>query len=197
MIKSHDEGVIKDLLQEALKKLESTSTLDSKLISDMNNNLSWILALTIAFTAFYNKQSDINRYTCVYIIIIGRQLILIMLTVILIFHKLILIRYERNKISYLELLRTHYIELKFDLSKLIDSPLLKDGIDIAKFINFFSDGCFLPSYDIERNKCISKYQTRSEKQGNLLKFTYYLAIVLFGIYVVGVVVLMAIKTLHN
>ncbi|MEO8712927.1 MAG: hypothetical protein ABI405_12420 [Parafilimonas sp.] len=60
MVFQLNDEQIKDLLQDAFKKIESKATQDSKLFSDMNNALNWILSLTTVMFVLYIRLSVSN-----------------------------------------------------------------------------------------------------------------------------------------
>ena len=141
-----DEDII-ELLSDAFKKLEATALQDTKVLSDMNNSLNWILTISGFIFAFFGRQNT-NPHTSLETLLLFSNFIFVLLLAVLIIHKIFMIRYESIKNGYLENLRTHFLELKYGDLQIIKSSI-KSNFFIVNVINDFRNGNFIrhPSID--------------------------------------------------
>jgi hypothetical protein len=183
-----------DLLTDTFKKLESTANQDSKKLSDMNNALNWILTLTTVLFVFYNNQSFSNCVCFGLIISFLSKSFFVILIVILLVHKIALINYESSKSSFVENLRTHYIELKFNIDILKSKYDFSNRINVADFINGFRFGGLIPypKYD-DRPAAFAKFDRLMKMYGKILKITFWTGMIVFSLYFIELIVIMINK----
>ena len=103
----------------------------------MNNALNWILTLTTVFFVFYTRQENLKYY-----LQIGYKLLFVISILLLVIHKIFLIKYEDFKGGYLASLRTHQIDLKHDISKIKANLNQLIPFNTIDFMNAFRNGDF-------------------------------------------------------
>lgn len=185
---------IGELLAESMKKIESTSSQDSRVLSDMNNALNWILTLTTVFFVFYTRQT-ISPYDCLEKTLSFLNTVFFTIQVlVLTFHKIVLIKYESTKAYFLETLKTHFIELKFSIDNWKTKFDFSGQVNIVNFINDFRDGKFVPfpNHD-KRPQAFVKADNKIKIYGALLKFSFWTGIVTSILYFVDTLVLLIQK----
>jgi hypothetical protein len=155
-----NDDEIKDLLEDAFKKIESKATQDSKLLSDMNNALNWILSLTTVMFVLYIRLSASNVTSLNQGILHFSRVLFALLIIILILHKIILLRYEKAKGHFIESLRTHYIDLKFDISLLKSKYNFNAMPGIENFTSNLENGIY---FFITTTPCLFKFAKANKK----------------------------------
>ena len=185
-----NDDAIKDLLDAAFKKIESKATQDSKLLSDMNNALNWILSLTTVMFVLYIRLSasgvtSVNQGMLHF----GRILFALLIT-ILILHKIILLRYEKAKGHFIESLRTHYIDLKLDVSVLKSKYNFNEMPSIEDFTNNFENGRFVSSS--QQSPVFLKLPKPITKYALILRITFWAGLSLFCLYFLEVIILLRV-----
>jgi hypothetical protein len=183
-----DNKPVEDVLDAAFKKIESKATQDSKLLSDMNNALNWILSLTTVMFVLYIRLSTSNTTGLNDSILHFGRILFALLIIILIFHKIILLRYEKAKGQFIESLRTHYIDLKFDFSVIKNKYNFNDMPGIEDFTNNLENGTFLSSSHpspafLNLPKPIKKYAFT-------LRATFWAGVSIFCLYFFEVIILL-------
>jgi hypothetical protein len=176
---------LKEMIKDSLNKLEETAFLDSKLLTEMNNALSWILTLTTVLFVYYSKFFD-GTLSCYELVAtnFGKVLFLVSLGLFLI-HKISLLQYEKIKGLYQKSLRTHALELKYDLNQLRKN-IPSTGISIFDFINHFRNGKLIPHPTLDdREKHFKKYDRTISILGLILKLSFWIEIGVFIIFVTG------------
>lgn len=182
MQKNLTDGEIKELLDEAFKKLKSTADQDSKKLSDLNTTLNWILTFSTVFFVFYTRINFLPVNPWEEIILHASKYSFLSLTLILIIHKIFYVRYEDFKGAYLSSLHSHLIDLKFNLDLIKPKILSMTPFATYMFINSFRDGEFLYHHSREESiKGFKKMDSKIKKCGNWLKSTYWIGLTLFMI----------------
>jgi hypothetical protein len=183
-----NEKNIGELLNDSFKKLESTATQDTKILTDMNNSLTWVLTISGFIFAFYGRQSSPSCYFDKVLFLIG-NFIFSTLLFLLVVHKISLIQYEKIKNSYVENLRTHFLELKYtDFNQLKSRLGLSEHIFIAEFINKFRNGDFIefPKAD-GRGKAFKEFDKKTLRLSWVIKFTFWAGMFLASIYLLDLI----------
>jgi hypothetical protein len=171
---------LKDLLEETFKKLKSTADQDSKKLSDMNTTLNWVLTLSTVFFVFYTRTKLESQCGWEMIVSNISKISFVIITVILIIHKIFYIRYEDFKGLYLATLHTHLIDLKFNLHFLRQRLDVLGRFATYMFINSFRNGEFLYHYGASKSKEeFIQLNTKIQNSGNWLKRTYWLGLLFF------------------
>jgi hypothetical protein len=179
---------IKDLLEDAFKKIESNATQDSKLLSDMNNALNWILSLTTVMFVLYIRLSASNLTSLNQgILHFGRVLFALLIT-ILIFHKIILLRYEKAKGHFIESLRTHYIDLKFNVHVLKNKYNFNDMPGIEDFANNLENGRFVSSS--QQSPAFLNLPKPIKRHASILRITFWSGLSIFCLYFFEIIILL-------
>lgn len=168
------------LVEDAAKKHTILVERDSKVLTEMNNALNWIITLLTVLMATsinffkYSPHNELDTYLfCTSKIIFGMGIL------VLILHKIVLLSYEKIKFKYLNSLHTHELELKYDVKK-FRSTLDGEAIfSIAEFINSFKEGkfIFLPGYD-QRPRNFCRMNEKIKWRGLILKCSFYISILL-------------------
>lgn len=185
---------IGELLAESMKKIESTSNQDSKLLSEMNNALSWILTLTAVLFVFYTRQNFPFEDCLGETLSFFSTLFFTVLVVVLIFHKIILIKYEETKAFFLETLKTHFIELKFSIDNWKNKIDFSGQVNVVDFVNDFRDGKFVPFPNRDkRPQALNRSDRKLRIYGNLLRFSFWTGIVTFILYFLITLILLIEK----
>lgn len=179
-VKNLSDEEIKELLEEAFKKLRSTAEQDSKKLSDLNAALNWILTFSTVFFIFYTRTNFHPENFWDEIVLEGSKYSFLLLVLILILHKIFFVRYEDFKGAYLASLHSHLIDLKFNIDFV--KPKIRDMTPFATymFINSFRDGEFL--YHHTRDESIRQFKRmdlRIKRCGNWLKATYWIGLTVF------------------
>jgi hypothetical protein len=187
MFQLNDEQ-IKDLLEDAFKKIESKATQDSKLLSDMNNALNWILSLTTVMFVLYIRLSASNATGLNQGVLHFGRVLFSLLIIILILHKIILLRYEKAKGDFIESLRTHFIELKFDISVLKNKYNFKEMPGIEDFTNNLENGRFVSSS--QQSPAFLNLPKPIKKYAFILRATFWAGLSIFCLYFFEVIFLL-------
>jgi hypothetical protein len=186
--KLNDEQ-IKELLQDAFKKIESKATLDSKLLSDMNNALNWILSLTTVMFVLYIRLSVSNATNLNQGIVYFGRVLFALLIIILILHKIILLRYEKAKGRFIESLRTHSTELKYDISLLKSKYNFNEMPGIEDFTNHLENGRFVSS--LQQNLAFLNLPKSIKKYAVIIRITFWAGLSIFCLYFFEVIFLLS------
>lgn len=168
------------LLEDSIKKLTLTLERDSKVLTEMNNSLNWIVTLMgviLATGISYFKEAKIDGL--VFQLLYASRISFCATVFILIAHKITLLKYERVKLQYLNTLNTHELELKYDIDLLKKKINLDEIFSISTFINNFRNGEFIPLANDERKIGLSKMDRKITCYGYILKFTFWLSIIIF------------------
>jgi hypothetical protein len=187
MIMQVNDDQIKDLLEDAFKKVESKATLDSKLLSDMNNALNWILSLTTVMFVLYIRLSASNPVGSNHGILHFGRILFALLIIILILHKIILLRYEKAKGHFIESLRTHYIDLKFDNAVLKNKYNFREMPGIEDFANNLENGKFVSS---PQSPAFLSLPKALKKYAFILRATFWAGLSIFCLYFFEVIFLL-------
>lgn len=181
-----DDDKIKELITDSLKKLEGTAFQDSKLLTEMNNALSWLLTLTVVLFVYYSKFFSIEL-SCLQLIIVQASKYLFVISLVLfLIHKISLIQYEKIKSLYQESLRTHALELKYDIKHVQKRISTDQDLSFFTFINRFRNGELVPHPNLDdRPKHFQKYDRTISNLGRILKFTFWAEIVVFVLFMIG------------
>ena len=188
MFQLNDEQ-IKDLLQDAFKKIESKATQDSKLLSDMNNALNWILSLTTVMFVLYIRLSASNLTGLNQGILHFGKALFALLIIILILHKIILLQYEKAKGRFIESLQTHSIELKFDISLLKSKYNFNEMPGIEDFTNNLENGRFVSSS--QQSPAFLNLPKSIKKYAFILRATFWAGLSIFCLYFFEVIFLLS------
>ncbi|TWR24797.1 hypothetical protein FPZ43_18040 [Mucilaginibacter pallidiroseus] len=169
------------LLEDAVKKLTLTLERDSKVLTEMNNSLNWIVTLLGVILAtgisyFKNVSPCSLSFTLLYASRIGFCFAVLSLII----HKIFLVRYETAKFQYLNSLNTHELELKYD-QRLLSKNIIQDSnFFIVEFINNFRNGQYIPHPEIDnRAKEFLKLDKTIISCARILKFTFWLSMIIF------------------
>ena len=180
---------IKDLLKDAFKKIESKATQDSKLLSDMNNALNWILSLTTVMFVLYIRLSTFNVTSLNQGVLRFGRVLFALLIIILILHKIILLRYEKAKGHFIESLRTHYIDLKFDISLLKSKYNFNAMPGIEDFTSNLENGRFISSS--QQRPVFLNLPKPIKKYAFVLRATFWAGLSIFCLYFFEVIFLLS------
>ena len=182
-----NDDAIKDLLQEAFKKIESKATQDSKLLGDMNNALNWILSLTTVMFVIYMRAATSYTGGLDKLIFYGSRVSFGVLIAILILHKIALLYYEKAKGNFIESLRLHYLQLKFDISTLKGKYDFDTMAGIEDFVNNFEKGSFGAA---AQTPSFTSYPGRIKKYAVIIRVSFWAGLVIFCLYFSGVIMLL-------
>jgi hypothetical protein len=185
-----NDDEIKDLLEDAFKKIESKATQDSKLLSDMNNALNWILSLTTVMFVLYIRLSTSNTTGLNDSILHFGRILFALLIIILLFHKVILLRYEKAKGQFIESLRTHYIDLKLDFSVLKNKYNFNDIPGIEDFTNNLENGRFVSS--LQQSPAFLNLPKLIKNYAFILRATFWAGLSIFCLYFFEIIILLRI-----
>ncbi|HMJ47871.1 MAG TPA: hypothetical protein VK498_11120 [Ferruginibacter sp.] len=185
-----DEEII-DLLEDSFKKIESSAEQDSKKLSDFNNTLNWILTLSTVFFVFYTRLTFLSSSNWELFLSLLSKLFFILLTSILIVHKIFLIKYEDFKGAYLATLRSHCIDLKFNIEELKKKIKVTIPFSTLTFVNSFRNGDFLFHYSKDESiKGLKKFDRKIIWYGNGLKVTFWAGVVIFWLNFLVIVLIL-------
>jgi len=153
----------------------------------MNNALNWILSLTTVMFVLYIRLSasgvtGLNQG----ILHFGRILFALLIT-ILILHKIILLLYEKAKGHFIESLRTHYIDLKFDFSTLKDKYNFNEMPGIEDFANNLENGRFVSS--LQQRPAFLNLPKTIKKYAIILRATFWAGLSIFCVYFFEIIIL--------
>jgi len=184
LFKELGKDTLSKLLEEATKKLSLQTDRDSKLLSEMNNTLNWIVTLMAVLLATginYFKNIEHNSSYEFDLIYLSRCTFVLCI-VILVIHKVVLVRYESLKFEYINTLNTHELELKFNIEALQKKLDPDETLIISNFINDFRNGFFVPLGELdERPARFSVIDKWLKRYGKILQTTFILSVVLFTI----------------
>ena len=182
-----EDHKLKELITDSLKKLEGTAFQDSKLLTEMNNALSWLLTLTVVLFVYYSKFFSNIELSCPKLIIVQASKYLFVISLVLFLtHKISLILYEKIKSLYQESLRTHALELKYDIRHVQKRISTDQDLSFFTFINRFRNGELVPHPNLDnRPKQFQKYEQTISNLGRILKFTFWTEIVIFVLFMIG------------
>jgi hypothetical protein len=183
-----NDDEIKDLLEDAFKRIESNATQDSKLLSDMNNALNWILSLTTVIFVLYIRLSASNIAGLNQGILHFGRVLFALLIIILIFHKIILLRYEKAKGQFIESLRTHYIDLKFNVFILKSKYNFNDMPCIEDFTNNLENGRFV--FSSQESHAFLNLPKPIKKYAFILRATFWAGLSIFCVYFFEIIILL-------
>lgn len=156
----------------------------------MNNALNWILALTTFMFGIFFSKGKAGFDALDSIVFLGSRLLFAVLLTMLIVHKVWLVKYESAKGLYLETLRTHLIELKFNVHLL--KANMPELTSVTEFINAFRYGYFIARpNDDGRPKEMRRLDRVMQKSGRVLKATFTVAICCFILYFLCALLLMS------
>jgi hypothetical protein len=183
-----NDDQIKDVLEDAFKKIESKATQDSKLLSDMNNALNWILSLTTVMFVLYIRLSASHITGLNQGILHFGRILFALLIIILILHKIILLRYEKAKGHFIESLRTHYIDLKFDVPMLKNKYNFNEMPGIEDFANNLENGRFVSSS--QHKPAFLKLPKPIKNYALILRTTFWTGLSIFCLYFFEIIILL-------
>ena len=165
------------LLSDTIDKLRRTENNDVKVANEMSNNLNWITTLTTLFFGLIinNSESDFCYKEDFALIF---KYCFILLVLILIIYKIIIKKYVMIKTDILNMLDTHYIELK-SKPQLLQHKLTDQHDFFVNFINSFRDGEYLPPGNNDRKKHLDSQYNKLKNIGWSVKWLYKSAIFLF------------------
>ena len=175
-----DTDLVK-LLEDASKKQTSFVERDSKMLTEMNNALNWIITLlTVLLAVSLNVFKNIVPCGLDSQLLFVSKIIFCIGILNLIVHKIVLVAYERRKYHYLNMLQTHELELKYNFKRFrLKFDGNKENFTIPDFLNDFKEGKYIPipSHD-DRPKHFSKINKQIALLGLIIKITFYLSITL-------------------
>lgn len=175
-----DSDLVK-LLEDASKKQTSFVERDSKMLTEMNNALNWIITLlTVLLAMSLNVFKNVVPCGLESQLLFVSKIIFCIGILNLIAHKIVLVAYERRKYHYLNMLQTHELELKYNFKafrlKFDDN---REIFKIPAFLNDFKEGKYIPfpSHD-ERPMGLAKVNKQIALLGLMIKITFYMSITL-------------------
>lgn len=181
-----ENEILKEIIKDSLTKLEGTAFLDSRLLTEMNNALSWLLTLTTVLFVYYSKHFNDNLTCCEFVIVQAAKYLFILSLGLLLVHKLSLIKYEKIKGLYQESLRAHALELKYNLRQLKKRIPSDEEFSIFEFIKQFRDGELIPYPTLDdRPKHFMKYDRIISNLGLILRISFWIEICVFVLFVAG------------
>ncbi|MEP6683837.1 MAG: hypothetical protein ABJA35_11280 [Parafilimonas sp.] len=152
----------------------------------MNNAINWILSPTTVMFVLYIRLSASNTTNLNQgILHFGRILFALL---ILILHKIILLRYEKAKGNFIESLRTHYIDLKFDTAGLKSKYNFNVMPGIEDFTNNLENGKFVSSS--KRSPAFLNLPKPIKKYAIILRITFWAGLAIFCLYFFVVIFLL-------
>ena len=176
------DAEISNLIQDTYNKIESKATGDTKVLSEMNNALNWILTMAAILFTFNNRNFPDLPDNDIMTTIISRCLFMIVI-VDLIIHKWVLQSYEKNKLFISDSLRTHCLDIKYNIYKVKHRFEFTYPFATSSFINDFITGELYD--DLNRREMVKEFANRQCKiktQAKKLKLTYWLGLVLLFIF---------------